>query len=193
MNAANEVHTDWNVRLVSAATMRIRNVPMAMYRLHRAIDFVLSQFANCKQTRDSGGNSIFATCFNNLLELMSNILAVGSWKLLSGVHPNCFTIAWDSVGFSNSKEKESAIERVASVPSLWTSHIPYVPLNVFTCGLGLFHFAAVADFPKHRACQFVWVYCTHCSGYDLGKRPGRQRPAAVVVDADKNCNPQSGE
>lgn len=69
----------------------------------------------------------------------------------------------------------------------------YVPLNVFTCGLGLFHFAAVADFPKHRACQFVWVYCTHCSGYDLGKRPGRQRPAAVVVDADKNCNPQSGE
>lgn len=35
-----------------------------------------------------------------------------------------------------------------------------------------FHFAPVADFPKHRACQFVWVYCTHCSGYDLGKRPG---------------------
>lgn len=106
------------MRLVSAATMRIRNVPMAMYRAHRAIDFVLSQFANCKQTRDFGGNSIFATCFNNLLELMSNILAVGSWKLLSGVHPNCFTIAWDSVGFSNSKEKESASERVASVPSL---------------------------------------------------------------------------
>lgn len=42
-----------------------------------------------------------------------------------------------------------------------------------------FHFAPVADFPKHRACQFVWVYCTHCSGYDLGKRPEGEGQAAT--------------
>lgn len=70
---------------------------------------------------------------------------------------------------------------------------PISPIFPISLMFGYFMFVAIADFPKHRECQFVWAYWSLWSGYDLGRRPGslrlcRCRYMTADADVDMNLN-----
>lgn len=95
------------------------------------------------------------------------------------------------------------IPKSVPLPTEYRANRSYGLTGVASAAFGYFIFVAIADFPKHRECQFVWAYWSLWSGYDLGTRPGSQRlcrcrcqcrcrcrcmAADVDVDVDVDAN-----